>query len=76
MSRGVGLLMTGFPQALILFGSFAAALAAILGVVGGSLGWFTPGQAIRVIALGGILAGGLCLASGWMSLVEMRSRAR
>ena len=67
--------MTKFEQALILVGSFAGASVAILDVVGGNLDWFTPRQTVRVMALGGILAGGLCLASGWMSLLRMRSMA-
>ena len=36
------------------------------------LDWFTPRQAVRVAALGGILGGGLGLAVSWMILMRTR----
>ena len=67
--------VTKFDQALSLAGVFAMASIAILGVVGSGLDWFTPPQAVRVMALGGILGGGLILAVSWMTLMRMRSIA-
>ena len=67
--------VTKFDQALILAGVFAMASITILTVVGSNLDWFTPRQAVRALALGGILGGGLFLSVSWMTLMRMRSIA-
>lgn len=67
--------MTKLEQVLGLAGVFVTAFIAILGVVGSGLDWLTPPQAVRVMALGGILGAGLILAVNWMTLMRMRSIA-
>ena len=52
--------MTKLEQVLGLAGVFVTAFIAILGVVGSGLDWLTPPQAVRVMALGGILGAPKC----------------